>query len=82
MRNNARRNGINGRGDVINQKQPYGRLFQYANLVGADLRGANANLQGAFLEKTDLRSAILTGAKVLSAQLTAATLDRAPHCPG
>ena len=64
MRNNARRNGINGRGDVIDQKQPYDAIFQYANLVGAGLRGANANLQGAFLEKTDLRSANLTGARV------------------
>jgi uncharacterized protein YjbI with pentapeptide repeats len=57
-----------------------GRNFQNADLVGAQLAGAdlrNANLIGALLQNADLRNAQLAGAKLVIADLRGADLTNA-----
>jgi len=57
-----------------------GRNFQNADLVGAQLAGAdlrNANLIGAILQNADLRNAQLAGAKLVIADLRGADLTNA-----
>jgi len=71
---------VTDEGEVRSRYATGGRNFQNADLVGAQLAGAdlrNANLIGAILRGADLRNARLDGAKLVIADLTGADLSNA-----